>query len=78
MNDMAVTPTTEMEMFSSRVLDEIRAQDTSVAAIARECGMTREGLSALLHGRGGDCKISTGCKIANALGKHISELLRPE
>lgn len=75
---MAVTPTTEMEMFSARVLDEIRTQETSVAAIARECGMTREGLSALLHGRGGDCKISTACKIASALGKHISDLLRPE
>lgn len=76
-----VTTTSEsslaMSLFAERTKSLMLEKGMSIAELARQAKMTRPGLSALLHGRGGNCTLQTAERIADALGTKLHELLTP-
>lgn len=66
-----------MSLFAERTRELMAEKKISVTTLAEQANMTRPGLSALLHGRGGNCTLETAGKIADGLGVPLHELLKP-
>lgn len=66
-----------MTVFLANVTDRMNRDRITVAELARRTGRRRESLSAILHGRGGNCSLKTAEEIANALETQLHFLLKP-
>jgi transcriptional regulator with XRE-family HTH domain len=63
-----------MKTFAENVREALESQQMTVQELADRCGILRPNLSRMLH-HPKNVTLDTMCKIADALGIHVSELL---